>query len=53
MSDKEVYEYIERETKFLTLFGILFGFGIGFLLNSFILKTCELDVFKFPTDVGY
>ena len=51
--DKEVYEYIERETKFLTLFGILFGFGIGFLLNSFILKTCELDVFKFPTDVGY
>ena len=51
--DKEVYEYIERETKFLTFFGILFGFGLGFLLNKFVLKTCELDVFMFPTDVGY
>ncbi|MBQ2408449.1 MAG: ABC transporter permease [Bacilli bacterium] len=50
--NKEVYEYVERETKILTLFGIILGFGLGYCLNTFILKTCELDVFMFPTDVG-
>ncbi len=50
--NKEVYEYVERETKILTLFGIILGFGLGYSLNTFILKTCELDVFMFPTDVG-
>ena len=50
--NKEVYEYVERETKILTLFGIVLGFGLGYCLNTFILKTCELDVFMFPTDVG-
>ncbi|MEG2250787.1 MAG: FtsX-like permease family protein [Bacilli bacterium] len=51
--DSEVYEYIERESKILTFFGILLGFLIGNSLSIAIIKTCELDIFVFPTLVGF
>jgi len=41
--DKEVYQYISRESILLTLIGILFGLAAGYFLNLFIINTCELD----------
>lgn len=45
--DKEVYNYISRETVILTIIGILFGFVAGVFLNTFIISTCELDMLMF------
>lgn len=45
--DKEVYNYISRETTILTVIGIVLGLGAGYGLNYFILKTCEIDMLRF------
>lgn len=45
--DKEVYDYVTREIVLLTIIGILFGLIFGFILNSFILSTCEIGVLRF------
>lgn len=49
--DKEVYDYISRETIILTLIGMLLGLGAGVFLTMFIIKTCELDVLMFDTRI--
>lgn len=41
--DKEVYDYVIRETILLTIIGIIFGLLFGYLLNFYILQTCELN----------
>ena len=46
--DKEVYDYVTRETVILTIIGIIFGLLGGYLLSTFILKTCEINVLRFP-----
>ncbi|MBQ9834282.1 MAG: FtsX-like permease family protein [Bacilli bacterium] len=48
--DKEVFNYIGRETTILTIISLIFGMGVGRILTTFIIKTCELDMIMFnPT----
>lgn len=49
--DKEVYDYVTREIVLLTIIGILFGLIFGFILNSFILGTCEIGILRFKKTV--
>lgn len=51
--DKEVYNYINRETTILTFIGILLGLGFGVILTNFIIKTCELDMMMFSPVIEY
>lgn len=45
--DKEVFDYIGRETIILTFISLLLGMGVGKVLTTFIIKTCELDMIMF------
>ena len=49
--DKEVYNYVGKETIILTLIGILVGLGGGFFLTTYIIKTCELDMLMFNPQI--
>ena len=50
--DREVYEYIGRETIILTILGILVGLVGGYYLTMYILKTCEIDMLMFDPEIG-
>ena len=39
--DKEVYDYVNRETIVLTIIGILLGCVLGYVLNGYLILTCE------------
>lgn len=45
--DKEVYDYVTKETIILTIIGIIIGLAGGYFLNLFIIETCELDIIMF------
>ena len=49
--DKEVYDYVTRETVLLTIIGIILGLLGGYLLNMFIIKTCEINVIRFGKEI--
>ncbi len=49
--DREVYDYVTREIVLLTLIGIIFGLIFGYILNSFILGTCEIGILRFKKTV--
>ena len=49
--DREVYEYIGRETIILTILGILVGLIGGYYLTMYILKTCEIDMLMFDPEI--
>lgn len=49
--DKEVYDYVTREIVLLTIIGIIFGLIFGYILNSFILGTCEIGILRFKRTV--
>lgn len=49
--DKEVTMYIYRENMFLTLLGILVGFGMGALLHRYIILTVENSVLMFGRSI--
>ncbi len=51
--DREVYEYIGRETIVLTILGILIGLVGGYYLTMYILKTCETDMLMFDPEIRY
>ncbi len=51
--DKEVYQYIGRESTILTFIGILLGMGVGKVLTGFIIKTCEIDMLMFDTTIHW
>ncbi|MEG0025992.1 MAG: FtsX-like permease family protein [Bacilli bacterium] len=51
--DKEVYKYISRETTILTIIGIIVGIGVGNVLTTFIIKTCELDMIMFDPTITF
>ena len=45
--DKEVYDYVARETTILTVIGIVLGLVAGYFLNYYILGTCEINMLRF------
>lgn len=45
--DKEVYDYVTRENIILTIIGIALGLFGGYLLNYYILQTCEINILRF------
>ncbi len=45
--DKEVYDYVNRETIILTIMGIVLGLVVGYFLNIYILGTCEINILRF------
>ena len=49
--DKEVYDYISRETIMLTILGMLVGIGGGYFLTLYIIKTCEIDMLMFNPQI--
>lgn len=49
--DKEVYSYITKETVILTIIGIILGLFAGYFLNSFIIKTCEINMLRFSSEI--
>ncbi len=46
-NDQEMYSYIFRENYLITAIGILFGLGLGAVLHSFVITTCEVDIMLF------
>lgn len=51
--DKEVYDYVSKETNILTVIGILIGLAGGYFLTMFIIKTCELDILMFDKTINW
>lgn len=51
--DKEVYQYVSRETVILTFIGIALGLVGGYILNMFIIKTCELDMMMMDSRIYF
>ena len=45
--DKEVYDYVARETTILTIIGIALGLIGGYFLCHFIMGTCEINMLRF------
>ena len=45
--DREVYDYVTRETILLTIIGIILGLVAGYFLNFYILGTCEINILRF------
>ena len=45
--DREVYNYVTRETILLTLIGMAIGLFAGYFLNYFIIGTCEINMLRF------
>lgn len=51
--DKEVYDYVSKETILLTIIGIIIGLIGGYFLTMFIVGTCELDMMMFDKRVNF
>lgn len=49
--DKEVSSYIYRESTILTAIGIILGLVIGYFLEGYVIKTCEVDLIMFSADI--
>ena len=50
-NDKEVFNYITKETRILTGIGVFLGLFFGYFLTMFIIKTCELDMLMFNKQI--
>ena len=50
--DKEVYQYVTRETVILTLIGIALGLVGGYFLNYYIMGTCEINMLRFTKTIN-
>ncbi len=46
--DKEVYNYVTKETIILTIIGIILGLVFGTFLSMYIITTCEINMLRFP-----
>ena len=51
--DREVYDYVNRETIVLTIIGIVFGLVGGYFLNYYILGTCEINMLRFDKTINW
>ncbi len=49
--DKEVSSYIYRESTILTAIGIVLGLVVGYFLEGYVIKTCEVDLIMFSADI--
>lgn len=49
--DKEVYNYVTKETIILTIIGIIFGLLGGYFLNYYIMGTCEINILRFTKEI--
>lgn len=45
--NNEVNSYVMKENMFLTVFGILFGIGLGIILHRFVIITSEIELVMF------
>ncbi len=52
-NDKEVSDYIFRESMVLTILGSLIGLGLGRLLTKFVVETAEIDMVMFGRSVYF
>ena len=50
--DKEVYDYVTRETTILTAIGIILGVFGGYCLNYYLIGTCEINTLRFSKIVS-
>ena len=50
--DKEVYDYVTRETTILTAIGIVLGLFGGYCLNYYLIGTCEINTLRFSKIVS-
>ena len=50
--NKEVDDYINRETNLLTVIGVALGLGFGYFLCHYILVTCEIDSLMFVRQIN-
>lgn len=51
--DKEVYNYVTRETIILTMIGIVLGLIGGYFLNYYIMGTCEVNMIRFDKTIKW
>lgn len=51
--DKEVTQYVYRETFTLTILGIIIGLLVGIILHRYILTTVELDFIMFRREMHW
>ena len=51
--DGEVYKYVTRETILLTIIGIALGLIGGYLLNFYIIDTCEIETLRFTKTIDF
>lgn len=51
--NREVSWYIFQELLILSAWGIFLGGGLGYALNAFVLKTCEINKMLFPPTVSW
>ncbi|MCR5387649.1 MAG: FtsX-like permease family protein [Lachnospiraceae bacterium] len=49
--DIEVAEYVYRENILLTIFGVVLGVLLGFVLHRFVILTCEIDMIMFGRSI--
>lgn len=50
--DKEVDNYINKESIILTILGILLGLVLGYLLTNFLITTCEIEMLRFGRKIS-
>lgn len=50
--DKEVYNYVAKETIILTVIGIILGLIGGYFLNYYIMGTCEINMLRFSKTIN-
>ena len=51
-TDKEVDNYITKETIILTVIGIIFGLLFGIILTAIIMKTIEINMVRFNLNIN-
>ena len=52
-TDREVAQYIFRETILLTIIGIIIGLSLGRLLTQYVIVTAEIDMVMFGRDIKW
>ncbi|MEG0073341.1 MAG: FtsX-like permease family protein [Clostridia bacterium] len=51
--DHEVSAYVHRESVLLTIIGTITGLVLGYFLETFVIKTCEVDMILFSADIKF